>query len=743
MCEDVNLQLLLGVIGMWKTRIWLLSCVVLILIGALLIWRPWAGASAEGGKQEVAAPDRPVGDAIAATPINAVIPVVGLTDEAKAMLEKNGFVVVAEKVPFWRIDRFYDQCKGERQPILVTSDSMLHVSHLVFDWYLRFLETAHLRSDLINLTDSGIAMSMAYWDQSGSPLLKDAALRNATYFYVAKALLGEAKLSEAPENLRRKIEGEIKLIEQHAGFAQSPLFGCKEDYSQYVPRGHYARSPELSSYFKAMMWYGRMTMRLKSEHLSTEEARRETVQALLVCKALLEGRAKGERTLDVWKRIEHITSFFAGKADDLTPEEYIPLAQQVFGSDLPLASLGDTKQLDRFVGEASKLRKPGILSTFWAATYPEDWQTGTQGFRLMGQRFTFDSYMFQQLVFDKVGKWQGRGAKPFTLTNAQGFLVRGFPRGLDILAAMGSDDAKTIIEKEGDAAYAGYSNRLAELRRKSSDMPKPANLYDARLALLREVIGAPEAGAPTFMRSPAWTRKSLSSALGSWTELKHDTCILYGKQSYTLAQAAFATMGKGGPIEEPKPVHGYVEPCPRVYAAIRAAVAQLHARLLDLGFPPDRGLESNLTRLEDLLGSLQVISSKELAGQPVTDDEQELIENFGSELQYVMRCAHYVDVTKNFMSGMEGSMPIVADVHTDVNSGMVLEKGVGYPLAIYVKAPVDGKPTVCKGAVYSCYEFKQPMSDRLTDESWRDMLDAKKNPGLPAWTDTYIPRASK
>jgi len=433
---------------MWKMRIWLLSCVVLILIGALLIWRPWAGASAEGGKQEVAAPDRPVADAIAAAPINAVIPVVGLTDEARSMLEKNGFVVVAEKVPFWRIDRFYDQCKEERQPIFVTSDSMLHVSHLVFDWYLRFLETAHLRSDLINLTDSGIAMSMAYWDQSGSPLLKDAALRNATYFYVAKALL-------------------------------------------------------------------------------------------------------------------------------------------------------------------------------------------------------------------------------------------------------------------------------------------------------REVIGAPEAGTPTFMRSPAWERKSLSSALGSWTELKHDT-VVYSKQPYASAQMAFATMTKGGPLEKPKPVHGYVEPCPRIYAAIRAAVAQLHAKLLNLGFPPDRGLESNLTTLEDLLGKLEGISSKELAGQPVTDDEQEwVIENFGRRLGYALRFAHYMDVTENFRSEMDQFMPIVADVCTDVNSSMVLEEGVGYPLAIYVEVPVDGKPTICKGAVYSYYEFKQPMGDRLTDEAWRDMLKAGKNPGLPAWTDIYIPRASK
>ena len=78
-------------------------------------------------------------------------------------------------------------------------------------------------------------------------------------------------------------------------------------------------------------------------------------------------------------------------------------------------------------------------------------------------------------------------------------------------------------------------------------------------------------------------------------------------------------------------------------------------------------------------------------------------------------------------------MPIVADVHTDVNSGMALEEAVGPPLTLYMVCPVDGKPTVCLGAVYSYYEFKQPMSQRLTDEEWRKMLFVNWQPARPDW----------
>jgi len=65
---------------------------------------------------------------------------------------------------------------------------------------------------------------------------------------------------------------------------------------------------------------------------------------------------------------------------------------------------------------------------------------------------------------------------------------------------------------------------------------------------------------PAFMQTQAWTRKELHTALGSWTELKHDT-ILYAKQ-------VIAEMGGGGP--EVEPPHSFVEPNPEAYARLLA-----------------------------------------------------------------------------------------------------------------------------------------------------------------------------
>ncbi|MEA1864576.1 MAG: DUF3160 domain-containing protein, partial [Euryarchaeota archaeon] len=80
---------------------------------------------------------------------------------------------------------------------------------------------------------------------------------------------------------------------------------------------------------------------------------------------------------------------------------------------------------------------------------------------------------------------------------------------------------------------------------------------------------------------------------------------------------------------------------------------------------------------------------------------------------------------------------IVADVHTDGNTQQVLEEGVGYVDLIVVayKLP-DGRILVGAGPVMSYYEFKHPMSERLTDEAWRGMLAASP-PEKPEWVSNF------
>ena len=115
------------------------------------------------------------------------------------------------------------------------------------------------------------------------------------------------------------------------------------------------------------------------------------------------------------------------------------------------------------------------------------------------------------------------------------------------------------------------------------------------------------------------------------------------------------------------------------------------------------------------------ISQRELENQKLSQSDYDFIKNFAENINSIVAGA----------SGSTQKTSLIADVHTDQNTKSVLEEGTGYIRLMMVayKMP-EGHILVGFGPVYSYYEFKQPMSDRLTDEKWRDMLGSGKAPAL-------------
>src|SRR5204863_5772283 len=86
----------------------------------------------------------------------------------------------------------------------------------------------------------------------------------------------------------------------------------------------------------------------------------------------------------------------------------------------------------------------------------------TKGLRVMGQRFIPDSHMLQNLVLPVVQQYTGNGA-PFTWGMTDMGPRRVFPRGLDVMAVLGSDAALSLLDREGDTDYMDYDKALNKL----------------------------------------------------------------------------------------------------------------------------------------------------------------------------------------------------------------------------------------------------------------------------------------
>jgi hypothetical protein len=651
-----------------------------------------------------------------------------LSDAQKAALEESGFVVV----PYGseQIYDIYQKAVDASIPAFVTTDSVLHAYHILYDYSLRLVEMEYFIADLEALNSSLLAAAEADYGSAGGSV-QEAAWQNLAYFAVATKLLTPD--ADVPKVVRDVVEEELALIDGHEGFAISPIFDryrdkdlpadCKyrfcEDYSQYVPRGHYTRNEDFERYFRTMMWYGRMSFHLSNPY-DTAVGPRETRSALLIVRALYTVEAGDEPAIDAWDRIYEPTAFFVGTADDLTVYDYASVASDVYGGLPDVHALADEGKLTAFIEATKSLHPPAIVGGY--VTDSQDAAEMTMGFRFMGQRFIPDSYMFQQLVYDEVMGYRGTG-QPFTMSPSDAGPIRGFPRGLDVPAVMGSERALEILTIEGDTDYDGYDEQLQD---EFSGLPESQwteNLYWNWLYTLRPLLDEKGEGYPYFMQSLAWADKDLHTWLGSWAELRHDT-ILYAKQSYTI-------VGEGAP-PEPVPARGYVEPRPEVYARLAALTAQMQSGLGDRGLLSEE-MADKLVRMEQLLLSLKLISEKELRGEDLTEAEYALIRRIGDTLENLTTFSE--EVAGKITSEADERMALIADVHTDGNTAQVLEEGVGDAFPIYVIVMVEGEQTVAMGGVFSYYEFKQPMNDRLTDEAWQAM---SPKPDRPLWTGGVI-----
>jgi hypothetical protein len=630
--------------------------------------------------------------------------------EAQNLLTKNGFVVVPNT--YYEFFSIYEENLYSNIPSFITTDSMLHNYHLYFSHLLRVLEKDKLRGELVSLTGSMLEKSLGQYEKLKGTEWENAARRNTAFFAVAARLLDPG--AEIPTLVQKEVKQELVLIGDHDfTFTPSPVMNIgneeasledklKEDYTQYIPRGHYSKSEDLKTYFQAMMWYGRMTFRASRED--------ETKSAALIT-LLLSDKGDYER----WNRIYEPTNFFVGKSDDLGFNDYYELLESTYKKVPTLDQLtGDLEKWKAFFAAIKELDPPAVNSMpIFDETVQPDREKEIKGFRFMGQRFTLDASVFQRLIYREVGENE-KGER------------RLLPKGLDIPAAMGSSEAYDILEEMGETGYDKYPENMKRMQEYVSKLDTPVwtqNLYWSWLYTLKPLTEPKGEGYPSFMQNQAWTRKQLETYLGSWTELKHDT-ILYSKQVY-------AEMGGGG-IEDDK---GYVEPNPVVFARLAALTRMTIDGLDSRGLLEERDCAS-LERMEKLALRLRDIAVKELSNVPLNDEDYELIRSFGAQLEHFWLEALRDEGVDHRSALSSNPAALIADVATAPN-GQVLEEATGFISKIYVVVPVEGKLRIAQGGVYSYYEFPWPAADRLTDQKWKGLLEQGEVPDEPFWTKTY------
>ncbi|NLN15291.1 MAG: DUF3160 domain-containing protein [Tissierellia bacterium] len=620
--------------------------------------------------------------------------------EQLELLKKNNFVVNPTKQQ--QLFYIYEDNDYKHIPSFITTDSVLQVYHIFYDYSLRKLEEEALLGLIEELTDNMLKNSIDIYNKIENKDVKEMQLKNIAFFATGQLALEKNLPGEIPVEAREMALKEQELINAHGGFSRSHIFPYDLDYSQFTIRGHYTRTEDFGRYFKAMMWYGLGPFPLYFEE-NKERNIEQTIQALLITYSICTDKDSYE----IWEKIYELTNFFVGSADDLNIYHYGQLLVDIYGKQVDLNELNDKEKLDEFYKAADKLPEPRIKGKYTSVNTP----VGKQ-FRFMGQRYVMDGEIIQDLV------------EP---------IIRPIPSGLDVMGVLGSDRAKEIqLSKEENKYWEDYPKRVDDLRDKFAKLSEnewQANMYTGWLWVLKGFLEPFGDGYPSFMTNDAWLDKDLNTALGSWSELKHDT-VLYGKQSG-------AEMGGDVDIDL---VVGYVEPNIEVYEKLlwltRYSRKNLKAKGVDI-----LSIDNSLESFEWLLEFLINCSIKELNNEELTEDEYDWIKHYGGLLESLTSSfagdgIRWFEIT----SETDKNMAIIADFHTiapnQFSDGGYMEAGVGPAYEIYVVVPIGGKLYLTRGGVFSYHEFIS--TGRLTDEEWQLMIEMDMAPPMPEWTQSFI-----
>jgi hypothetical protein len=131
-----------------------------------------------------------------------------LSADQSKLLSENGFLVVPGQAGMYKeFYQVYESSRYDSAVMFVTTDSIYHTYHLLFDKMLRDLETQHFIGQVKALTSAMIKSSQQQLDTLKGTSLEESAKRNLAFFVVASQLLqtGDA----VPEDIKGLVAKEL------------------------------------------------------------------------------------------------------------------------------------------------------------------------------------------------------------------------------------------------------------------------------------------------------------------------------------------------------------------------------------------------------------------------------------------------------------------------------------------------------------------------------------------------------
>lgn len=632
----------------------------------------------------------------------------------------------------------YKSVTGKEQvSVFITTDLLSHCQHLIFDRLLQHIEEKYLFANLLTLTEELCAKVQ---EAEGIPdELKKASINYLTVPLVILYKEASAIIAQNGENtlttrdlysllldIPAEIQEVLNLIDNAETTAPITLFGnssIMEDFSQYKVRGHYNKNSTLKAYFKANMWLSRIHFILDS---SSENFSIDLAKIAFFITDLVN---KNPQLLTIWKNAHDPITKLIGYSDDITIEEMLDFWKKENIEDFSAWINSEEELLESCSRASQSLRAPHISSVIVSKDSPDEnenkegYSNSSMGFRLLGQRFTWDSYIFSEISAPKLEN-------------------RPFVKAMDIMKVFSSKSAERLNLEEYKS-YEGLKEKLDLLQAKFEEQEESfwsTTYYMQVLRQIKSLCNFEQGAGFYFTESPWWDIKSLITSHATYAEIKHDT-ILYSKQSY-------AEKGGDGDFEATfrtkklPSAKNYLEPNKDFWKASRKSIEMLKEIVSEYNFSTIY-IDNVLTSLEEIYQKLETISEQEEYDIAIPEEDNKWLKVLPSLLEKLIFLNEeniYIEDTDSLR------MACIADVFTNSFYQKTLEVATGSPIKMYVALnDINGK-RISIGYIFSYYEFYQNQNERLNDQEWNENIYEVDTIGtedkMPDWEkDILLPKS--
>ncbi len=593
-----------------------------------------------------------------------------LPPSAQQQLLRDGLLVLADtcETNLWKA---YDDMSRLDLPLFVTTDACLYQFYELHKATVRDVEAQFLLPLLQNL--------LGDWLQAveSTSLQAEEAAHARFVLSVAGRLLEDR--FPVPGAIETQVAATVrnvlaaKRVEQmHAG----QRWG--EDYTQYLPRGHYTSSEALQRYFRAYQWLARRV------YDAQEPADLRRALAMLLALQAMPGG------MERYRRLVEAVETLSGEPVGI-PLTMLHQACQQSGTD-PQKALSDDEALARVREELAKPEYPEariITHPVPPQSLPAPATMPRKQLRILPTAQAPDSEVLQQT---------GDPSIPTRM-----------PSGLDIAAALGSRRAEELLRNTPQGAQviekiATFQHWWRALRIED----RQRSVYLLWLWAIQAVLEQQET-APEFMRLPAWQDWKLNTALASWAHLRH---------AYGL-YAAPVYLYMGIKLGIPR---AYLEPNPSCYERLALASEKLVQVMEAFGASPSA--QAPLQEFAQLMRRYAAIAQKELREEALSEADIRAIEDFPEAIFALPR-----------------ETPVtVIDIVTHSQTGQVLHVASGalHPVLVVLNAR-PWQPFIGVGWSLRYYELVRPASQRLTDHEWEQWLQKDvARPDPPDWARSFV-----